>query len=94
MRNIHFSNKTKAKIQRQLIWYSHYRSASYARTLSRNLSRDIRALALMPTIGLQAYEIDGRQYHKFPSHKKSTIYYWFSETDIYIDNVVFYYENA
>lgn len=94
MRRIHFSSKAKEKMQRQLIWYAYHRNNQFASTFSRNLSKDIRILASMPTIGTKAYLIDGVQYHKFPSKKKTTIYYWFDDTDIYIENIVFYFEGT
>lgn len=80
-----------SRIQKQILWYGSQYSEKSVRTMTRNLHRDISALASMPTIGKAFRKVNGKQFYTFPSKKKADIVYTFDETKLYVADVIFYF---
>lgn len=86
---IRISRQAAKAVSNQILWYISNRGKSFVKTLSKNITTDIEAIASTPTIGRIIPSKGKREYRIFISHKKCLIKYWYNSRTLYVVNIIF-----
>lgn len=86
---VSISKKAVYRLNAQSAWYKENCGSDFAKTMLENFERTVDVLRTMPTIGKKHYVTSGHQFYAVMAHKKCKVIYRYSQTTVFVTDIVF-----
>ncbi len=86
---ISISKKAVYRLNAQSAWYRENCGSAFAMTMLENFEKTVEILRTMPTAGKKHYATEKHQYYAMMAHKKCMVIYRYSQTTLFVTDILF-----